>query len=46
MAIHDNKAHKYLVAHSQDKRHVDKNKLNKYTENEVTLLLHIIKVIF
>ena len=43
-AIHLNKANKYLVAYSQDKEHINQDKLNKYAENKVTLLLDITKL--
>ena len=42
--IHKSKADKHLVANSQDKECVDKNKLNKCADEEVTLLLNITKL--
>ena len=42
--MHDNKASKFLVAYSQDKEHVDNNKLSKYSGKEVTLMIHITKL--
>ena len=43
-AIHENNADKYLVANSQDKGHVDSDKMNKFDDQEVALLLDITKL--
>jgi len=43
-AIHENNADKYLVAYSQDKGHVDEDKLNTLADKEVTVMLDITKL--
>ena len=43
-AVHENKASKFIVAYSKDKGYMDNDRLNKYLDKEVTLIIDTTKL--